>query len=96
MAAELAVLPDDDLRWQHALEWLYDRRAYPGDPRRLIATVRAALLDRYPTNPYNPYMPSSEQAALDAIDALTHMTHPAVRAFALELLETSKWRAAGL
>jgi hypothetical protein len=91
MAAELAVLPVDDLRWQHALDWLYDRRAYPGDPDRLIATVRAARLDRAPTNPYNPYVPSSEQAALDGINALTHITHPAVRSFALELLETSKW-----
>jgi hypothetical protein len=91
MAEELAVLPVDDLRWQHALDWLYGRRAYPGDPDRLIATVRAARLDRYPTNPYNAYIPTTERVALDAMQALAQMTHPAVRSFALELLETSKW-----
>ena len=98
MAEELAALPDDDRRWQHALDWLYDRRAYPGDPQRLIATMRGARLDRYPTNPYNAYIPTTERVALDALDALAQLTHPAVRSFALELLETSKWTgvAAGL
>jgi hypothetical protein len=98
MAEELAALPDDDLRWQHALDWLYDRRAYPGDPHRLIATIQTARLDRYPTNPYNAYIPTTERVALDAMNALAQMTHPAVRSFALELLETSKWTgvAAGL
>jgi hypothetical protein len=95
MAEELAVLPDDDLRWQHALDWLYHRRAYPGDPDRLIATIRAARLDRYPTNPYNAYIPTTERVALDAMQALAQMTHPAVRSFALELLETSKWTGGG-
>jgi hypothetical protein len=91
MAEELAALPDDDLRWQHALDWLYDRRAYPGDPHCLIATIRAARLDRYPTNPYNAYIPTTERVALDAMQALAQMTQPVVRSFALELLETSKW-----
>lgn len=88
LAADLADLSYDDPRWQLAVDTFYQYYAYPGDPHRLIATVRATRLDRYrPSPPRN----DAEFHAVIAIKALARMTHPAVRSFALELLETSKW-----
>lgn len=91
LAAELADLPDDDPRWPRAVDRLYHFRAYPGDPHRLIATVRAARLDRFR---YYTKMNDTERLALRSMNALAQMTHPAVRSFALELLETSAWTSA--
>lgn len=88
LAAELSDLPGDDPRWQRAVRYLYNGRAFPGDPHRLIATVQAARLDRFR---YLVEMDFTERLALRAMNALAEVTHPAVRSFALEMLKTSRW-----
>lgn len=88
LCERMATLPLDDIQWRRALRYLFDRRAFVGEPNRFIASVKA-----FPLGANRPatFDDSLEELPRYALNALALIRHPDVRSLALELLAISRW-----
>ena len=86
----LALPPDTDLVLLRKWLSIFQKRRFPLDPQRLIDMVNQRPDDPVSEDDGYCYTPHT-RLTITAIDALGNVSHPAVRALALELLNTRQW-----